>query len=225
MTSSSSASFFLLLFILQQLPRAGGLTTTPPPRYLLAVDIGSRRTGTALFDAAGRLRAFGSAELEDDNELQSYIASSIASAKGDGELSYLIVEGGDVSTISKWKVEGDQRVFIIKPETWREAILLPSERRNSQSCKQAARNIGRQIVERNKLHDESGGRDRMNTDAAEAICLGLFGSSAWIGGGGGTDVDIEAAMAMAHASQRTSACIPGTGRRIVERYSNGGVVI
>ena len=218
-------SCVLLLFVLQQLSRVGGLTTTPPSRYLLAVDIGSRRTGTALFDADGHLRAFGSAELKDDNELQSYIASSIASAKGDGELSYLIVEGGDVSTINKWKLEGDQRVFVIKPETWREAILLPSERRNSQSCKQAARNIGRQIVEQNQLHDESEGRERMNTDAAEAICLGLFGSSAWIAGGGGTDVDIEAVMATARASQRASACIPGTGRRIVERFSNGGVVV
>jgi hypothetical protein len=93
----------------------------------------------------------------------------------------------------------------VSPEEWRRKMLTAGERRNGPSAKAAARLIARQIMWRHGLTDFYY-EGSMNTDVAEAICLGYYTVHEklhWVNGTRGN----------------------GFADTLIERYSNGNVVL
>ena len=211
---------FPLLLVVVLLPAMDGLLPSSPRRLLLAVDIGSRRSGCAFYDEHGQLVDYAGADVRTSDELDAFIEGTVGrgvGADGNDSLSYLVMEGGDKATMERWRSRvdkqqqqqqqrtaeaGDCICLAVKPELWRASILLPRERKNSQTCKQSARAVARQVVARGGIGGGGGigsrglgleleaaaaaaaaaGGGAMNTDVAEAICLGLWASAGWLGG-------------------------------------------
>lgn len=124
----------------------------------------------------------------------------------------------------------------VSPAQWRERLLTPKERSSANSAKAASRDIARQLLRRfaasplepyvwggahshahvtRREGDGSGGtmkkRNRMNTDAAEALLIGYYGVLERESGSGGLSLGNTAAVAAAGVS------CP------VERYTNGNI--
>jgi hypothetical protein len=149
-----------------------------PALTLLAVDAGLK-TGIALFDRDGRLRWCRSRNLGRRERLRRAIRGLLDELP---ELETLVVEGGGAEG-DLWEREGRRRglrMRRIAAETWREALLLPRERRDAGTAKRAAVRLARRV------HGWSGlsGPSTMRHDAAEAVLVGLFAAieAGWLSG-------------------------------------------
>lgn len=156
----------------------------PEAGVLLAVDLGLR-IGWALYAADGRLLRYGSQHFGTRAQLKRAAYAMLSSHPG---LRVVALEGGgDVAL--PWVREAERRslrVLQVHAGAWRDALLIPRERRSGERAKLSADGIARRIV-------ETSGAPRptsLRHDAAEAILLGHWACTAV--GIGRIGVDSEA---------------------------------
>ena len=135
---------------------------------ILAVDLGLR-SGIALFTATGELLRYRSTNFGSRRRLKKAIYGLIRDA---GPPSRLVLEGSrDLAAI--WEKAAKKQgveVVCVAPETWRQQLLVPRQRRTGADAKQAALELAREIIE------ECGGHSptSLRHDAAEAILIGYW---------------------------------------------------
>ncbi len=137
------------------------MTATSSAQRLLAVDLG-QRTGLALFEGQ-RLLWYRSQHFGRRNQLRRAIPRILREAKP----ACLYVEG-DRGLAALWAKVAERLGILLKqvsPETWREPLLLPRERRDPKA--HAAR-LAREVIQ------ARGGPKpiHLRHDAAEAILIG-----------------------------------------------------
>ena len=139
---------------------------------ILAIDLGLK-CGFAVFDDGGALLAYRSTRFP-----------SAATIKKAGwkvlmrwpNLRLLVVEG-DPELAAIWRKLAAKRGIAcegVSPETWRAALLKPSERRDGGSAKKAAARIAREII---AASDAPAPKGRMTSDVCEAILIGRWAST------------------------------------------------
>lgn len=136
---------------------------------LLAVDLGLRM-GWALFSPEGSLRRYGAHNFGNRKRLRTGCKWVLDHLHPPG---YLFLEGGD-SFARAWLNEAQRRGLStrhVAAEAWRTELLPERARHNADAAKQAADQIARSII------TWSGAKrpTRLRHDAAEAICLGMWG--------------------------------------------------
>lgn len=140
---------------------------------LLAVDLGLR-TGLACFTTGGALLWFRAQNLGTVTRLKRAIPRVLDEAP---ELSLLVVEGdrhlGDLW--ARAAIKRGARVRRTNAEEWREATLLPRERRSGADAKAAAIRVAGELIEgfvaQGLLKRP---RTALLDDVAEAICIGAW---------------------------------------------------
>ncbi len=158
---------------------------------VLAVDLGLK-CGASLFDDKGNLLRYEQLRFQDPEDLYKQAPSLIKSwerKSNDQDLqgmeslvkkrviSYLAVEGGG-ELLDAWEsaleIDDNKEIQLVsvRPEEWRSRLLLPKERESSRSCKEAARQIARQIVSNFGTMDSHQGK--FKTDAAESVAVGYY---------------------------------------------------
>lgn len=145
-----------------------------PAPVLLAVDLGLR-TGLAAFARDGRLRYARSQHRGTRAAMRRAASGVLAGLPG---LVRLVLEGGgDLADL--WEREASRyrlAVLRVSAETWRAALLHPSERRDAAAAKKAAG-----VLARGLFADAGLARPRrLTTDSAEAVCCGLW--AVWTAG-------------------------------------------
>jgi hypothetical protein len=141
----------------------------PSPRALLAVDLGLK-TGLAYYGGDGRLLWYRSHNLGNRQRLKRAAYSLLSEYDG---VTHLAVEGGG-PLVEPWKKEADRRglrFLRVDAETWRQALLTPSEMRlPSAKLKIRADHLARSAI------DWSGAPrpTSLRHDAAEAVLRGLY---------------------------------------------------
>lgn len=136
---------------------------------LLAVDLGLR-TGLALFGEDGRLRWYRSQNFGNFTRLKRGIHGVVSDAPG---LARLVAEG-DRHLFELWAREAEKRGAAarwVRPESWRERLLLPRQQRSGPQAKQNADALARRVVEWSGAPRPTS----LRHDAAEAILIGLWG--------------------------------------------------
>ncbi len=139
---------------------------------ILAIDLGLK-CGFAVFDGDGALLAYHSTRFP-----------STAMIKKAGwkvlmrwpNLERIVVEG-DPEIAAIWHKLATKRGIAfegVKPETWREALLKPSERKDGGSAKKAAGRIARKLIKASAAPSPKG---RMTSDVCEAILIGLWAAT------------------------------------------------
>jgi hypothetical protein len=132
---------------------------------LLAVDLGLR-TGLAWYDPDGRLRAYRSQHYGSRGQLKRGVEGIV-----DGDVRHVVTEG-DADLARIWARAAERRgarAHAVTPEQWRRALLHPSEQRGDP--KGAADALARRVID----WSEATRRTSLRHDAAEAICIGLWG--------------------------------------------------
>ena len=147
---------------------------------LLAVDLGLR-TGFALYGADGRLQRYRSQNLGSRSRLRKAAPSLIAQHSKD--LERVVLEGGG-AIAEVWKGAARRRgvrARIVDAQEWRRLLLLPRERRRGVDAKAAADGLARDIITWSGAPNPKGA---LRHDAAEAICVGLWGciDAGWLPG-------------------------------------------
>ena len=184
---------------------------SPPPKReakagherILAVDLGLN-AGVAAFDNEGRLVGYGHLAADSPSTLAEEVLSRAAGVLGEGFPATRVVLEGDRGFCDSLKeaigrspvVAEGAEVTVVHPEAWRADVLVGKERQSGADAKAAARLIARQVIARAGMEQPKG---KMKTDAAEAILIGHWA---------------------AHAFGWAPA-----GAAIVERYTNGKVVV
>lgn len=136
---------------------------------LLAVDLGIR-SGLAVFDSECRLRRYRSTNFGTRSSLKRAVYGLIDDA---GPPAYLILEGSrDLAEIwEKAALKQGTQILEVTPETWRERLLDPADRRTGSGAKDAAGDLAREIIDKTGADRPTSLRD----DAAEAIAIGWWG--------------------------------------------------
>lgn len=142
-----------------------------PERTLLAVDLGLR-AGLALFGGDGRLLWARSHNFGSRERLRRGAHGILSAVEG---LAAVYVEG-DRSLGAVWLREAQKQGGCVMgravaPETWRERLLLPRERRSGEEAKAAADVLARRVFAWSGLPRPTA----LRHDAAEAVLIGLFG--------------------------------------------------
>ena len=136
---------------------------------LLGVDLGLK-TGLALFTSAGRLGWYRSQNYGNTARLKRGVQGLLRELPG---LEVMVVEGG--GALSRiWEREADRRGIDfrqIAAETWRARLLLPREQTSGIRAKHCADQAARAVIAWSKLPRPTS----LRHDAAEAICIGLWG--------------------------------------------------
>ena len=142
-------------------------TLTPS---LLAVDLGLR-TGVAAYGRDGRLVWTRSQNLGSRTRLKAAAAAFLRELP---DLERLVLEGGgDLARI--WAAAGEKRgltVRVIHAEVWREALIVPRDRRSGAGAKAAADGLARAVIAWSGAPAPKGA---LRHDAAEAVGVGLWG--------------------------------------------------
>ena len=136
---------------------------------LLAVDLGLR-TGLAVYGRDGRLRSYRSQNLGSRSRLRRAASRIVGSYR---PLEALIVEG-DAGLARVWGREGARaglQVHVVAPERWRASLLHPREYRDGPTAKRSADRLARAVI----VWSEADQPTTLRHDAAEAICIGLYG--------------------------------------------------
>lgn len=143
--------------------------TPPEERSLLAVDLGLR-TGLALFGGDGRLLWARSHNFGTRERLRRGAQGILAAIPA---LAAVYVEG-DRALGAAWMDRAERLGAsgrAVAPETWRERLLLPRERRSGEDAKAAADTLARRVFAWSGLPSPTS----LRHDAAEAVLIGLFG--------------------------------------------------
>ena len=195
-------------------PPATATAATTTTSVCLAVDLGNKHTGLALFNATGSLLRYFSREFSpvaDDRQPQVVALLTELEPKP----THVVLEG-DTLLYAQWEAaildtlaHPPATVLAVAPSEWRAKMLLKKEAQSSATAKAAARLISRQIVYRAGLADGYV-EGPMDTDAAEAILLGFYAVRAKLGW-----------VVHDAAQQRQQQFLP----TLVERYTNGNVVL
>jgi len=138
--------------------------------YLLAVDLGVR-TGLAFFSYEPSLIWYRSHNYGSKARLRKHIYSILKDIPPSSEL--LIEGGGDIASV--WKKGADKCGIAyeqIYAEDWRPDILKPSSIKNAELAKAAADRAAQIAI---KLYNAPKKYTIPNTDASEAILIGLWG--------------------------------------------------
>lgn len=133
---------------------------------LLAVDLGLR-TGLAAYGHDGRLIWYRSHHYANRGALRRGLRGVLDACPG---LTWIVLEGGG-PLADAWRSEAVRRgmeVLQVAAEEWREALLLPRERRGGDRSKHSADALARQIIERSG----AGKPTSLRHDAAEAVLIG-----------------------------------------------------
>lgn len=142
---------------------------TDPPRSLLAIDAGLR-AGLAVYGTDGRLQSYRSTNFGSLARLKSGVYAVLNGTPG---VEHVVVEGGG-TVADPWLRECRRRnlgVRQVHAGIWREALILPRDRRTGADAKGQADVLARRVI------DWSGAArpTSLRHDAAEAILLGLWG--------------------------------------------------
>lgn len=148
--------------------------STPPAPSLLAIDLGLR-AGFACFDLGSRprLRWYRSQHFSSVGKLKVAIPHVLDDA---APLATLVVEG-DRHLGDLWGKLAEKRGAVVRrvpPEVWRKALLLPRQQRHGSDAKAAAIDLARECIEESEAPRP---KTKLGDDAAEAICIGLYGLS------------------------------------------------
>lgn len=138
---------------------------------LLAVDLGLR-VGLACFERDGRLRYARTRRFASRAKLKQAVPKLMKEA---GSPQWLVLEG-DPQLAQVWTSYAHKRgvqCLHVSPERWRQAMLLPRERRAGVDAKQAALRAAEQRMRR----DGAPRHTPLRHDAAEAVLIGLWALS------------------------------------------------
>jgi hypothetical protein len=138
---------------------------------LLAIDLGLR-CGWAAFATEGRLVAYGSRHFANRATLRKAVSQILRQYP---ELALLVVEGGG-DLFVPWEKEAARRGVALKQvmgEDWRQALLLPTQRRSGADAKAAADGLARDVIARSGAKRPTS----LRHDAAEAILVGAWAAA------------------------------------------------
>lgn len=141
----------------------------PSDPKLLAIDLGFR-CGFALYARDGRVKSYRSTNFGSAARLRAAVWKVLKEA---GPPTYLVVEG-DRRLAEIWGRSATKmgtEVITVRPETWREELLLPRQQRSGQDAKAAAGDFARNII----AWSGASRPTSLRHDAAEAILIGLWG--------------------------------------------------
>ena len=136
---------------------------------LLAVDLGLK-TGMALYARNGRLQWYRSQNFGSRTRLRKAAGSILAES---GDVEVLVLEGGGdiaVPWIGEAKRRG-LRILQLQAGTWRKQLLLSRHQRSGKDAKKHADKLARRIIQWSAAKNPTS----LRHDAAEAICIGLWG--------------------------------------------------
>ena len=137
---------------------------------LLAVDLGLK-TGLALYARDGRLQWYRSRNFGSRGRLRK-AADAILKEAGDVEV--LVLEGGGDIAIPWIRVAERKGIKVLQLHAgrWRRQLLLSREQRSGKDAKKYADKLARRIIQWSAAKNPTS----LRHDAAEAICIGLWGS-------------------------------------------------
>jgi len=144
---------------------------------LLAVDLGEKTVGVALYDENGALLDFAAASDEEDGA-RAVVAAAARCLRG-RQATVVVCEGTGrmladeaFDALSESGLVACEGPHVISPDEWRAAVLAPRERVNAKKAKHAARLVARQLA---------GGletwREDLTTDSAEACVFGAWAAA------------------------------------------------
>jgi hypothetical protein len=142
-------------------------------RRLLAVDLGLR-TATAVLDGSGEILQVDDWRFTDLPHLEGALEGILLNYN----ITHVVVEGADMKLNRIWRkavAKYELPYARVVAEDWREALLLPKERKNKQVAKDAAVLIAKQFWD--KKLDHNGSSAKLTKDAAEAVMVGLYALS------------------------------------------------
>lgn len=136
---------------------------------LLAVDLGLR-TGLAYYDETGSLWRYASTHFANREQLKRGVWRLVQEP---ATLDILVVEG-DANLGEIWRKAGEKRgarFCAVRPEQWRERLLLSRAQRDGPSAKASAGALARAVIAWSGAKRPTS----LRHDAAEAIAIGLYG--------------------------------------------------
>ena len=139
------------------------------PDALLAIDLGLK-TGLALYTRDGRLSWYRSRNYGSRARLKKGTYAVLNEAEG---VQVVAIEGGQ-QLAQPWISEAERRdllVLHLAAEQWRVELLLARHQRNGTDAKKHADALARRIIEWSGAKRPTS----LRHDAAEAICIGLWG--------------------------------------------------
>ncbi|NTW23531.1 MAG: hypothetical protein HGA37_02435 [Lentimicrobium sp.] len=142
---------------------------SPNPQYLLAIDAGVK-TGLALFCKPANLTWYRSHNMGSVSSLRKAADHLLHSIEG---LTAIVIEGGG-PVAEAWKkgaVQLGLEIIMTDAGVWRKEILYPREYRDSDTAKQTAIGLAKQIIDKS----EAPSMNFPTHDAAEAVLIGLWG--------------------------------------------------
>lgn len=141
-------------------------------RRLLSVDVGLS-TATVVLDGSGRILQVDDWRFTDLHQLEGALDGLLRNHS----ITHVVVEGADSKLVRIWRgvVEKNDLYFArVVAEDWREAFLLPKERKTKQAAKDAAVLIAKQFWDSKKVDGCGKTSTKLSKDAAEAILVGLY---------------------------------------------------
>lgn len=135
---------------------------------MLAIDLGLR-SGIAAFGPEGCVLRYRSTNFGSRGRLRSAAWRVLMRNAG---LDEVVLEG-DRNLASIWERAAQKQGLVVtqvSPETWRERLIKPSDRRSGQDAKESAGELARRYIDFCRLAAPTS----LRHDAAEAICIGLW---------------------------------------------------
>jgi broad specificity phosphatase PhoE len=139
--------------------------------HVVAVDLGLR-CGIALFRQDGELVSYRSTNFGSRTRLKQGVYDILADV---ADLRRVVVEG-DTILARPWRLAADRlgaSYERVAPETWREELLDPGQRRSGAEAKRSADELAREVIARSELPAPTS----LTDDAAEAILIGVWATT------------------------------------------------
>lgn len=139
---------------------------------LLAVDLGVRM-GVAVYDRDRGITRYASHNFGSVSRLKRAARSIVC---GIDPLEHVFLEG-DANLARHWSRVAEPRgarCHIVTAETWRDALMLPRERRSGSEAKRNAQALAIRALEQGCAKRPTG---PLRHDAAEAILIAVYGAT------------------------------------------------
>ncbi len=139
---------------------------------LLAIDLGVRM-GVAVYDRERGITRYASHNFGSVSRLKRAARSIICEVD---PLEHVFLEG-DANLARHWRRVAEPRgarCHIVSAERWREALLLPRERRSGTDAKRHAQALARRAIQEGDAKRPTG---PLRHDAAEAILIAIYGAT------------------------------------------------